>query len=265
LNVMPTFVTTSLYEHDVMNIFKELEIPMGNLTCTDLSLDSQDMSRSDARTLRGEIAKISSLRLPRIEYPLNVPMELDELDMKMLDVMDGVAETVNSLDSANAIMRSMSSIGSNEKAYTLLEIRRRTSIELDGTAYIGSETSDYQAMELVNESGGLSMSFNGEDFAVRGSNIAVLSNDCTVAAVILQEFYNSGIGAVLELAENWNEEYLKNGNFSDPYLVDAMLEANPKKLPEVYAVNRKNVDEIAKNSAAYRKKILGFKTRYPQS
>lgn len=262
LNVMPTFVTTSLYEHDVMNIFEELEIPMGNLTCTDLSLDSHDMSRSDARSLRSELAKISSLRLPRIEYPLNVPMELDELDVRMLDVMDGVTETVNSLDSANGIMRSMSSIGSNEKAYSLLEIRRRTSIELDGTAYIGSETSDYQAMELVNESGGLSMSFNGEDFAVRGSNIAVLSNDCTVAAVILQEFYNSGIEAVLELAENWNEEYLRSENFSDPYLVEAMLEANPKKLPEVYAVNRKNVDKIAKNSAAYRKKILGFRTRY---
>ena len=162
LNVMPTFVTTSLYEHDVMNIFEELEIPMGNLTCTDLSLDSHDMSRSDARSLRSELAKISSLRLPRIEYPLNVPMELDELDVRMLDVMDGVTETVNSLDSANGIMRSMSSIGSNEKAYSLLEIRRRTSIELDGTAYIGSETSDYQAMELVNESGGLSMSFNGK-------------------------------------------------------------------------------------------------------
>lgn len=263
LNVMPTFITTSLYEHDVMNICEALEIPMGNLTCTDMSLDSHDMSRQDGRVLREKVSEISSLRLPRIEYPLNVPMELDELDIRMLDVMDEVTETVDSLESANALMRSMSSIGSNEKAYTLLEIRRRTSIELDGTAYIGSDTSDYQGMELVNESGGLSMSFNGEDFAVRGSNIAVLSNDCTVAAVILQEFYNSGIEAVLDLAENWNEDYIRSRNFSDPYLVDAMLEENPKKLPEVYAVNRDNVDDIAKRSSAYRKKMLGFRTRYP--
>ena len=263
LNVMPTFITTGLYEHDVMNICEALEIPMGNLTCTDLSLDSHDMPRQEARVLREKISEISALRLPRIEYPLNVPMELDELDVRMLKVMDEIGETVNSLDSAGTIMRSMSSIGSNEKAYTLLEIRRRTSIELDGTAYIGSDTSDYQAMELVNESGGLALSFNGEDFAVRGSNIAVLSNDCTVAAVILQEFYNSGIEGVLDLAENWNMDYIESRSFSDPYLVEAMLRENPKKLPEVYAVNKGNVDEIAKKSAAYRKKILGFRTRYP--
>ncbi len=263
LNVMPTFITTSLYEHDVMNICDALEIPMGNLTCTDLSLDSHDMTRQDSKILREKMSEISSLKLSKVEYPLNIAMELDEADIKMLSVMDDVTETIESVDSASAIMRSMSSIGSNEKAYTLLEIRRRTSIELDGTAYIGSDTSDYQAMELVNESGGLALSFNGEDFAVRGSNIAVLSNDCTVAAVILQEFYNSGIEAVLELAENWNEDYIRNRSFSDPYLVEAMLKENPKKLPEVYAVNKDNMDEIARKSSAYRKKILGFRTRFP--
>lgn len=262
LDVIPTFITTGLYEHDVMNICEALDIPMGNLTCTDLSLDSQSMPREDARTLREEISKISSLRLPRMEYPLNVPMELDELDIRLLKVMDDVSDTLDSMDSASAIMRSMSSVGSNEKAYTLLEIRRRTSIELDGTVYIGSDTSDYQAMELVNESGGLALSFNGEDFAVRGSNIAVLSNDCTVAAVILQEFYNGGIESVLELAENWSMDYLKEKNLSNPYLVDSMLKENPRKLPEVYAIDKDNVDEIAGKSAAYRRKILGFRSNF---
>ena len=116
-------------------------------------------------------------------------------------------------------------------------------------------------MELVNESGGLALSFNGEDFAVRGSNVAVLSNDCTVAAVILQAFYNEGIEAVLELAGSWDRRSLKELDFPDRYLMDAMLAANPKKLPEVYAIDRKNVDEISKKSAAYRRKMLGFRSR----
>lgn len=260
LNIMPGFITTGLYEHDVMNICEALGIPMGNISFTGLSLDSEDMNRQEGRILRDMASDITSLRLPRTEYPLNVPMELDPLDSKVLKVLDKVVEDMKSLDASQSIMRSMSSIGSSEKAYTLLEIRRRTSVDLDGTAYVGSHASDYQAMELVNESGGLSISFNGDDFAVRGSNIAVLSNDCTVAGVLLQEFYNSGIEAVNELAENWNRKYLKERTFTDPHLVNAMLKANPRKLPDVFMVDRSNVNEIAEKSSAYRKRILGFRS-----
>ncbi|HKM09700.1 MAG TPA: hypothetical protein VJX93_04355 [Candidatus Methanomethylophilaceae archaeon] len=260
MNVMPGFITTGLYEHDVMNICDALGIPMGNISYTDLSLDSEDMTRPEGRILRDLASDITSLRLPRTEYPLNVPMELDPLDVRVLKIMDKVVEDMKSLESTQAMMRSMSSIGSNEKAYTLLEIRRRTSIDLDGTAYVGSHASDYQAMELVNESGGLSISFNGDDFAVRGSTIAVLSNDCTVAGVLLQEFYNSGIEAVTDLVENWNRKYLKERTFSDPHLVNAMLKVNSRKLPEVFIVDRDNVNEIAEKSSAYRKRILGFRS-----
>lgn len=261
LNVMSTFITTSLYEHDVMNICDSLDIPMGNINCTELSLDAQDMSRQDARALRDAASIVTSLRIPKTEYLLDVPMELDPLDVKILKTMDDLAAELMAMESASSMMRSMTSVGSNDKAYALLEIRRKTSIDLDGTAYIGSDTSDYQSMELVKESGGLALSFNGADFAVRGSNVAILSNDCTVAGVLLQEFYNGGIEAVLDLVNNWDRKSLKKGSYSDPHLMEAMLAANPKKLPEVVAVNRQNVEEISKKSTAYRKRILGFKSK----
>ncbi len=261
LNVMSTFITTSLYEHDVMNICDSLDIPMGNINCTELSLDAQDMSRQDARALRDAASIVTSLRIPKTEYLLDVPMELDPLDVKILKTMDDLAAELMAMESASSMMRSMTSVGSNDKAYALLEIRRKTSIDLDGTAYIGSDTSDYQSMELVKESGGLALSFNGADFAVRGSNVAILSNDCTVAGVLLQEFYNGGIEAVLDLVNNWDRKSLKKGSYSDPHLMEAMLAANPKKLPEVVAVNRQNVEEISKKSTAYRKRILRFKSK----
>lgn len=258
--LMPTFIATGLYEHDMMNICEGLGIPMGNMVYSELSLDASDMTRQEGRILREAAAEITALKVPKFEYELNVAMELDPADVKIIRVMDGIYNEKLPKMSAGAIMRSMTSVGSNEKAYSLLEIRRKTSIDLDGTAYIGSDTSDYQAMELVNESGGLAISFNGEDFAVRGSNVAVLSKDCTVAAVLLQAFYNEGLEAVLRMTENWNRTYLKNMEFPDPGLMDAFLEANPKKLPEVMAVDRKNVEEVVEKSKAYRKKILGFRS-----
>jgi energy-converting hydrogenase A subunit R len=115
---------------------------------------------------------------------------------------------------------------------------------------------DYQAMDLVCDSGGLAMSFNGSEFAVHGCNIAVLSRDCTVAAVLVQEFYNEGIEAVFDLVGNWNRETLKKADCPDRCLMDAMIAANPKKLPEVYIINNSNVKDIAEKSNAYRKKLL---------
>ena len=52
------------------------------------------------------------------------------------------------------------------------------------------------------------VAFNGSEFAVHGSNIAVMSRDCTAAAILVSVFYNRGIEAVYELVDNWNREAL---------------------------------------------------------
>ena len=146
---------------------------------------------------------------------------------------------------------------SHKKAYQLLDIRRQTNIDLDSTFYLGSDNTDFQSLDLVRDAGGVSVAFNGTDFAVRGSTIAILSKDSTVGAVFAEQFFSRGIESVLDLARNWDRKYLKEAEFPDRNLVDAMLAAHPRKLPEVYIVDRKNVDEIAARSAEYRKKVLG--------
>ena len=100
------------------------------------------------------------------------------------------------------------------------------------------------------------MSFNGTNFAVRGCNIAILSRDATVGAVFASLFNDRGIEAILDLAENWNRNYLKKCDFPDRNLLDRMLAAHPRKLPEVYAVDGSNVDEVAELSAEFRKKVF---------
>ncbi len=121
--------------------------------------------------------------------------------------------------------------------------------------YVGSEVTDYQCLDLVRDGGGVAVSFNGSEFAVRGSNIAILSKDSTVVAVFAAMFYDRGIEAILDLAENWNRDHLKRCDFPDRALLDRMLAAHPRKLPEVYIVDRDNVDEVAARSDAYRKKM----------
>ncbi|MDR0309862.1 MAG: hypothetical protein LBH88_03805 [Candidatus Methanoplasma sp.] len=255
-DTLPTFITTSSYEHNVMNLRDQLDIPSTVVDCTDLSFDDNLISRHEAKAVREMAGRITGLRVPRHEYKLNVPVKLKQDEIEMIKTLDEIFNDKIRELSASEIMRNMRAVGANEKAYFLIDLKKRTQIEFEGTAFIGGDITDIYALETVCDRGGLALSFNGCDFAVRKSNVAVMSRDCTAAAVLVQEFYNEGIEAVFDLVENWNRETLKKKDFPDPYLMSAMLESNPKKLPEVHIVNRDNAEEIAQKSEAYRKKIL---------
>ncbi len=256
MDTLPTFLTTASYEHNVMNICEDLGIPRGVVDCAEVDFDDFDLSRQESKTLREFAHEITDLRLPRHEYELNVPIRLQNDEMDMIRTLDDIFNNkINNL-SASEMMRQMKSVGANEKAYFLIDLRRRTQIDFEGTAFIGGDITDIHALDTIRDRSGLAMSFNGCDFAVRKCNVAVMSRDCTVAAVLVQEFYNEGIEAVYDLIENWDREKLRRKDFPDPHLMATMLASNPKKLPEVHIVTRDNVDEIAKKSDQYRKKIF---------
>ncbi len=254
---MPSFITTSVFEHGMMDISAKLDAPICEVSCSKMELDSVQFSRTESRKLREMTEAISLLRIPTVEYELNVPMEVDEADVKIIRTLDDILQDRIAELNAMSLMESVVPVTSHKKAYQLLDIRRHTNIDLESTFYIGGDNTDFQAMDLVRDGGGVSVSFNGTDFVVRGSTIAILSKDSTVGAVFAEQFFSRGIESVLDLARNWSRKYLKEAKFPDRNLVDAMLAAHPRKLPEVYIVDRRNVDEIAKKSAAYRKRLLG--------
>ena len=256
MDTLPTFITTSSYEHNVMNLCNRLEIPRAVVDCTEMTFDDYNHTRQELRAIREMASTITNLRMPRQEYELNVPVKLHQDEVDMVMTLDEIFNDKFRDLSVSEMMRQFRPVGANEKAYFLIDLRKRTQIDFEGTAFIGGDITDIHALDTIKDRGGLAMSFNGCDFAVRKSNIAVMSRDCTVAAVLVQEFYNEGIEAVFDLVENWNRDTLKKKDFPDPYLMSVMLASHPKKLPEVHIVDDDNADEIAKKSDAYRKKLF---------
>jgi len=256
MDTLPAFITTSSYEHNVLKVCSELDIPRAVVDCTEIAFDEHDFTRQEAKTIREMAGRITSLKMPKQEYELNVPVKLQQDEVDMVLTLDEIFNERFREIPISDMMRQFRPVGANEKAYFLIDLRKRTQIDFEGTAFIGGDITDLHALDTIRDRGGLAMSFNGCDFAVRKSNIAVMSKDCTVAAVLVQEFYNEGIEAVFDLVENWNRETLEKKDFPDPYLMSAMLAANPKKLPEVYVVDRDNVDGVAKKSDRYRTDML---------
>jgi energy-converting hydrogenase A subunit R len=149
----------------------------------------------------------------------------------------------------------MKIMGGNDKALALMEMRRRTNVDLDCTAYIGSNATDYPVMDIVSDNGGLSISFNGDAYAVRGCSVAVMSPNPIVAAVLISEFYTEGMEGIFSLVGSWDRNKLSKREHSDRHLMNAMLRTFPSKLPDVVIVDDNNLDEVAKESERYRRKM----------
>ena len=253
--LLPTYIATGSYEHHMMALCDALDFPLENITCTKAEFDAVENDKQEDRRLRELANRISSLRLPKTMYTVTESEFLDDDDAILIKEMDAIFDDELPKMEAWKAYKDLLAIGSNEKAYALLEIRRKTEIEFNSTAFIGSGINDFQALDLIRDSEGLAISFNGSEYAVRGCNIAVMANNTIVLDVLVGEFYNEGIQAVYDMVDNWNIDYLRTCKCSDRNLMDRMLDAFPRKLPVVKRVGRRNVKAVIEESDEYRRKI----------
>ena len=93
-----------------------------------MEVDNVQFSRAESRKLREMAETISALRIPKVEYELNVPMEVDAADVKIIRTMDDIIQEQIPGLNAMSLMESVVPVTSHKKAYQLLDIRRQTNI-----------------------------------------------------------------------------------------------------------------------------------------
>lgn len=252
---LPSFMATDCYEHEVLALAEATGLPLASVTCCALSFDKVQVDRKDAKALREMADAITKLRLSDELYSVTDSRYLTHEDSKLVDTVDGMLlETVPGMGFADDL-RHVPAMSASEKAYALLEIIRKNAIGMDDTVAIGTGNSDYQALDLVRDSSGLAISYNGDEYAVRGSNVAVLGDSPITVAVLANEFYNGGIESVFSMVRNWSREYLQTHACADRNLMDRFLEKYPRGLPRVRLVTPKTVSRIVSESAEYRRKV----------
>jgi len=252
-DTMPTMIVSECYEHHSVALCDSLKLPSDSIKCTEVSFDSLNIGKKEAGRFREYASEIAKLDVPKISS--NDDMRyLDGKDQESIEIVEEILENMSG---AEIMLQAdlTDTIGSREKTHAVMEMRRRTGLHWNDTAYVGSNATDYLAMETVRSNDGLALAFNGDGYAVRGSNVAVMSPNSIVAAVILSEFYAGGTEGVYSLISSWDREKLAKKEFSDRHLMNAMLNAFPSKLPEVVIVDDDNVDDMMKQSERYKRKM----------
>jgi len=255
--VASAFIVSTSYEHYIKALCKALDFPYKNTYCTKLSVDKYAATEKEKMRLK-EIAK-EIVQMPMITIPpaAKAIEAFSITDQETIRRLDKIFWSEIASMSLGRIFSEVTTVGGSQKAAAIEDAVAKLHVPLEDVMYVGDSITDVEAFQLVRENGGLTVSFNGNNYAVRKAEIAVLSENNVVTAVIADVFCKQGKQAVLNLVENWNLESLERNQVVSPSLLDRLFSLHTQTLPKIQIVTAENMETLAKKSSEFRKKVRG--------
>jgi energy-converting hydrogenase A subunit R len=255
--IASAFIVSTSYEHYIKALCRAIDFPYENTYCTKLSIDKYAVTDQEKMRLK-EIAK-EIVQMPMITIPTAAKTieDFSAADQETIGRLDTIFWSEIAGMSVGRVFSEVTTVGGSQKAAAIEDAVRKLHVPLEEVMYVGDSITDVEAFKLVRENGGLTVSFNGNDYAVRNAEIAVLSENNLVTAVIADVFCRQGKQAVLNLVENWNLESLERNDVISVSLLDRLFSLHPQTLPKVQIVTAENMETLEKKSSEFRKKVRG--------
>jgi energy-converting hydrogenase A subunit R len=254
--LMPSFIVSTSYEQYISSLCSLTGFPFEDAYCTRLNIDKYDIDEEETKRLRELQREMAAM--PMIEIPKNANSvnDFSRRDQETVQRLDEIFWQIIPKMEAGRMLMEVNPVGGSEKAKAVRDIVEKLECSLDRVMYVGDSITDAPPLRLVRESGGLSVSFNGNDYAVRESDVAVLSGDTTVMSVLAEAFSRHGEEGVFRLVEEWGPSGLKKFCGS-PELRERMYMLFPDGFPQVEKVTDDNLERLKRESSVFRKTVRG--------
>ena len=255
---MPAFIVSTSYEHYLKVLCRALDFPFENAFCTRLSLDSYEMTDAEAeqlRHLKEEICEMPLIRIPEEAASLRM---LPDATLQTVERLDEIFWTEITRMSSGAMLRAINPIGGAEKAKAARKIVDNLGRRLDNVLYVGDSITDVDAFREVKAHGGLTVSFNGNLYAIREAEIAVMSPNAMVIAPLADVFNKSGVESVYGLIDDWSYEGMTKHGVT-PALQRRLRGMFARNLPELRRITPDNLKRVETESSSFRKRVRGEK------
>ena len=255
-SISPAYIVSTSYEHYIRALCKALEFPFEKTYCTKLSLDVYAITSEEKDCLKKAGREI--VQLPVFESPAEAKSlkDLPEETQTTIRRLDEIFWKTIAKMPIGKIYSEVNPVGGREKAEAIKDIAGKDGVALTDTMYVGDSITDEEAFKLVKENGGLAVSFNGNQYAVRNAEIALLSADSLTTALIADVFVRFGKTETLKLVAKWNRRTLENSSVNED-LRERFLKLHPRELPKAKITTRENMKDLAKESNEFRKKVRG--------
>jgi energy-converting hydrogenase A subunit R len=250
------YIVSTSYEHYIKALCQALDFPYENTYCTKLSIDKYHLTNEEKEKLQETAKEIA--QMPVIEIPFNAKQlsDFSEKDQSIIHRLDEIFWKEITCTDCGRIFSEVNPVGGKEKANAIMDISKRTRVALDDVMYVGDSITDVEAFQLVRKHEGLTVSFNGNQYAIKNAEIAILSENSAVTTIIADTFSRFGKQQTLTLVKNWNREALENSRVNET-LLKRLFQLYPGQLPKVKIITSENMENLAQESTAFRRKVRG--------
>jgi energy-converting hydrogenase A subunit R len=255
-DIMPTYIVSTSYEQYIQAVCKAIDFPLENTYCTKLHLDKYDIKDKERSQLKQICEEISKMQIFEISEGAKNLAALPPKTQTAIHRLDQIFwDTIEKMQ-IGQIYSDVNPVGGIGKAEAIKDVVRKLSTTLREVMYVGDSITDKEVFRLVKDNDGLAVSFNGNRYAIENADIAVMSRDSEVTAVIAETFLRSGKIGALDLVANWNRRTLEKTPINDT-LKKRFLRMHPRELPKTKIITTENMGKLAKESSEFRSKIRG--------
>ncbi|MAG44463.1 hypothetical protein CL633_01075 [bacterium] len=225
-NLMPIHIISTSYEYYVRAVCDEIGIDMRYASCTNLSLDAFNINPRELISLKNIYSEISDM--PIIDLPDGAELFEDLSTQTKISIvrLNNIFWREIAKMASSDMYLNKTVIGGKKKANIIIKKAKSLGIELPNVMYVGDSITDAQALKIA----GISVSFNGNHYAIESSDIAVISKNTLVMRDLAMAFKKNGKDTVLDLVDS---------------------------LESAHIITSENKFELIEKSLAMRKKIRG--------
>lgn len=231
------YIISTSYELHAYNVGRKLGIPENNIICTELDLERSDLHENIFSLIKKAQEDIIAL-YSDIDNTERIVNRLDDFFFHQLPSLGYDIFTTRV-------------IGGERKAEAVRAIAKEKGVALSDVIAVGDSITDYKMLDEVATHDGISVVFNGNEYAVPYANVGLASADIRFLHILCEAFERGGKGEVMEVVTDWEknrEIFEKNpADIPEKCITEDIRDFIMKrKMPFPYFHNIKRADERRK-------------------
>lgn len=238
---MPAFIISTSYTPYLRALCELARFPMENVRCTELSLDAWEMPEDEAAWLRAAVGQV--LARPIIELPDGASSltDLSPQDRATVAELDDLFWHGMQGRVSGEMVAAVRPVGGGQKLAALEQIVAAEGVGGGGVMYVGDSITDAPPLEAVKTWGGVSLSFNGNGYAIAAAEFAAASPDAEVQEQLAQAFSEGGRDAVEAAVRAWPKPKKGARPRGKARAAVGLVVEEPERLAEASAAARRSV------------------------
>ncbi|MHA1873786.1 MAG: HAD hydrolase family protein [Candidatus Heimdallarchaeaceae archaeon] len=241
---MSSYIISTSYEHYIRSLCEKIDFPFENTYSTRLRINDYEINETEKTRLQ-EIAE-EIIKMPVMEIPeSNLLQDFSSDDKRNIKRLDEIFFKEIPQMKIGKILNEVNPVGGFEKEKALADIVEKLDINKRDVMYVGDSITDVQCFQMIRNTG-LPVSFNGNSYAIREAEIAVLSTNTMIIPILAGIFNEYGREGVIKSVVEWNK-----------FLEKINVQQNPNYIPQVEVIDSFNMKRLSKESSIFRKTIRG--------